>query len=117
MEYLGAELESVRIPRQYSKHSFAYSKERLEHVFCDASKDAIGAVAYLQLVGPEGSDPTLSFQLGNGKLSPSGGNTIPRMELCASVLGIEVSDIKSSNWVFHQSVSDSSQTAKLAWGV
>lgn len=63
------------------------------HVFCDASKDAIGAVAYLQLFGPVSSKPTLSFLLGKGKLAPNGGNTIPRMELCAAVLGIEVADI------------------------
>lgn len=88
-----AELESVRIPRQYSKHSYADSKERLVHIFCDASKDAIGAVAYLQLIGADGSEPTLIFLLGKGKLAPSGGNTIPRMELCAAVLGVEVSDI------------------------
>lgn len=63
------------------------------YVFCDASKDAIGAVAYLQLFGPVSSKPTLSFLLGKGKLAPNGGNTIPRMELCAAVLGIEVADI------------------------
>lgn len=57
------ELESVCIPRQYSKHSYADSGKCLVHVFCDASKDAIGAVAYLQLVGAEGSEPTLSFLL------------------------------------------------------
>lgn len=62
------ELESVCIPRQYSKHSYADSEECLVHVFCDASKDAIGAVAYLQLVGTEGSELTLSFLHGKGKL-------------------------------------------------
>lgn len=62
------------------------------HVFCDASKDAIGAVAYLQLFGPVSSKPTLSFLLGKGKLAPNGGNTIPRMDRTA-VLGIEVADI------------------------
>lgn len=87
------ELESVCIPRQYSKHSYSDCEECLVHVFCDASKDAIGAVAYLQLVRAEGSEPTLSFLLGKAKLAPSGGNTILRMELCAAVLGIEVSDI------------------------
>lgn len=87
------ELESGCIPRQYSKHSYADSGKCLVHVFCDASKDAIGDVAYLQLVGAEGWEPTLSFLLVKGKLTHSGGNTIPRMELCAAVLGIEISDI------------------------
>lgn len=62
------ELESVCIHRQYSKHSYADSEECLVHVFCDALKDAIGAVAYLQLVGTEGSELTPSFLLGKRKL-------------------------------------------------
>lgn len=36
---------------------------------------------------------TQFFLLGKGKLAPNGGNTIPGMELCAAVLGIEVADI------------------------
>ncbi|XP_055996295.1 uncharacterized protein LOC130046878 [Ostrea edulis] len=87
------ELEQVCIPRQYSDHSYTDSNVRLVHVFCDASKDAIGAVAYLQLFRPAGPEPTLSFLLGKGKLAPNGGSTIPRMELCAAVLGVEVADI------------------------
>lgn len=47
----------------------------------------------MQRVGAEGSESFLSFLLGKGKFAPIGGNTIPRMELCAAVLGIEVSDI------------------------
>lgn len=74
-------------------HSYTDSSVRLVHVFFDASKDAIGAVAYLQLFGPVSSKPPLSFLLGKGKLAANGGNIIPRMELCAAVLGIEVADI------------------------
>ena len=66
------------------------SEARLVHIFCDASKDAIGAVAYLQHFGPNGTKTTLSFLLRKGKLAPNGSNTIPRMELCAAVLGAEI---------------------------
>ena len=38
------ELERVCIRRQYSDHSYTDSSVRLVHVFCDASKDAIGAL-------------------------------------------------------------------------
>lgn len=47
----------------------------------------------MQLIGAGGSGPTLSILLGKGKLAPSGGNTIHRIELCAAVLGVEVSDV------------------------
>lgn len=36
---------------------------------------------------------TQFFLRGKGSLAPNGGNTIPGMELCAAVLGIEVADI------------------------
>lgn len=47
----------------------------------------------MQLIGAGGSGPTLSILLGKGKLAPSGWNTIHRIELCAAVLGVEVSDV------------------------
>lgn len=47
----------------------------------------------MQLIGAGGSGLTLSILLGKGKLAPSGGNTIHRIELCAAVLGVEVSDV------------------------
>ena len=87
-----SELERVSIRRPYSELSYMDSEARIVHIFCDASKDAIGAVAYLQLFGPNGTKTTLSFLLGKGKLAPNGSNTIPRMELCAAVLGAEIAD-------------------------
>ena len=59
-----SELERVSIPRPYSELSYMDSEARLVHIFCDASKDAIGTVAYLQLFGPNGTKTTLSFLLG-----------------------------------------------------
>lgn len=85
-----AELEKVYLSRQYYKHSFQMSNTRTVHIFSDASKDAIGAVAYLQLFGSHDLEPSVSFLLGKRKLAPNGGNTIPGMELCAAV---ELADI------------------------
>ena len=76
----------------YSELSYTHSEASLVHLFCDASKDAIGAVAYLQLFGPNSAKPTLSFLLGKGKLASYGSNTIPRMELCAADLRAEIAD-------------------------
>lgn len=74
----------------YSELSYTHSEASLVHLFCDASKDAIGAVAYLQLFGPNSAKTTFSFLLGKGKLASNGSNTIPRMELCAADLGAEI---------------------------
>lgn len=53
----------------------------------------LATVAFLQHFGPAGSEATLSFLLGKGQLPPNVGKTIPRIELCSAVLGVEVADI------------------------
>ncbi|XP_068234141.1 uncharacterized protein [Palaemon carinicauda] len=58
-------------------------------VFSDASKKAIEAVAYLRTTSISGT-PSLGFVLGRVKVAPTGGHTIPRLELCANVLAIEI---------------------------
>lgn len=60
------------------------------YIFSDASIEAFGAVDYLQLFGFHGSELSVSFLLGNGKLAPSGGNTIPIMKLGTAVLSAEL---------------------------
>lgn len=71
------ELERVCIRRQYSYHSF--------HIHSIYRFQCSSCACILRCIQ--------SFLLGKGKLAPYGGNTIPRMELCAEVLGIEVADI------------------------
>ena len=84
-------LEHVSIPRQYAGGSFKDAECREVHIFADASKDAIAAVAYLKLT----VDQTVhtSFLLGKAKVAPSRGLTIPRMELCAAVLAVDIATI------------------------
>lgn len=84
-------LQKLKIPRKYSDISFAKASRREVHVFSDASKDAIGSVAYLKLFFDEHSD--VSFLIGKAKVSPTNGHTIPRLELCAAVLSVEIADI------------------------
>ena len=86
-----SDLEHVSIPRQYAGGSFKDVERREVHIFADASKDAIAAVAYLKLT----VDQTVhtSFLLGKAKVAPSRGWTIPRMELCAAVLAVDIATI------------------------
>ena len=65
------------------------------HTFCDASKDAIGAVSYLRTVQHDGSIQ-VSFVFGKAKLAPSHATTIPRLELCAATLGIKITELINS---------------------
>ena len=79
-----SDLEHVSIPRRYASR-------REVHIFADASKEAVAAVVYLKLT----VDQTVntSFLLGKAKVAPSRGLTIPRMELCAAVLAVDIATI------------------------
>ncbi|VDI59922.1 Hypothetical predicted protein [Mytilus galloprovincialis] len=68
-------LETLRIPRMYTTVSFATATLREIHIFSDASKEAIGAVAYLKL--SDGNSTEISFVMGKAKVAPSTGHTIP----------------------------------------
>ena len=71
--------------------------KRLElHVFADASEKAISSVAYIRSVKDDGTSE-IGFVLGKAKVSPQHGHTIPRLELCAAVLAVEISEIVLEN--------------------
>lgn len=77
------------------------------HIFSDASEKAIAAVAYLKTTAEDGSNE-VGFILGKAKVAPLHGHTIPRLELCAAVLAVQVSevvadhlDILSDKMLFH----------------
>ena len=60
------------------------------HIFSDASELAISAVAYV--FGVLTQSKQVSFLMGKSKVAPLSGTTIPRLELCAAVLGVEMKD-------------------------
>ena len=62
------------------------------HVICDASTKPVGAVAYLKLIAADGHSDG-GFLLGKARLAPNPDITIPRLELCAAVLAVEVADM------------------------
>lgn len=79
-------LESLRIPRMFVDIQNIPRSEL--HPFCDASKDAIGAVTYVKLYNVHGQS-SYGFVLGKSK-SAHHSSTIPRLELCAAVLGVKI---------------------------
>ena len=80
-------LQSLRVPRVYSKLQHVTRREL--HTFCDASKEAIGVATYVKLYTADGQTDH-GFVMGKSKLAPH--HTIPRLELCAAVLGVEVAE-------------------------
>jgi len=87
-------LEEVKIPRMYTSISFSGAATRELCIFCDASTKAIAAVTYVKLTDTKGNSE-LGFMFGKAKLAPQQEITIPRLELCAAVLAVEIADIIS----------------------
>jgi hypothetical protein len=82
-------LEDIKIPRTYLPGSLSNCKEKSVHIFCDASELAIAAVGYLKTTSQK-DECNVGFIMGRGKLAPPHGHTIPRLELCAAVLAVEL---------------------------
>ena len=59
------------------------------HHFCDASQDAYGAVSYLRIVYSDG-EIHCSFVLAKTRLAPIKQTTIPRLELLAAVVAVQL---------------------------
>ncbi|KAL2089355.1 hypothetical protein ACEWY4_014043 [Coilia grayii] len=84
-------LEELHVPRTYTTQSLSKARRKEICIFSDASTKAIGAVAYLKTVSEDGVCQ-LGFILGKAKLAPQVDLTIPRLELCAAVLAVEIAE-------------------------
>ncbi|XP_076862530.1 uncharacterized protein LOC143514793 [Brachyhypopomus gauderio] len=93
------ELSHLSIPRLYTKMSPSAADRKELCVFCDASTKAIAAVAYLKVTDSERNNQ-VGFVMGKAKLAPRPEHTIPRLELCAAVLAIELADLVSTELNF-----------------
>ena len=100
-------LQQHQIPRMYATASNDMVIEKEVHIFSDASEKAIAAAAYLVTTTDDGGKQT-GFILGKAKVAPLQGHTIPRLELCAAVLAVEIAqtvcehlDLQSQNIFFY----------------
>lgn len=85
-------LEHLQIPRCYSPDGLGAMKLKELCIFSDASTLAIGAVAYLRTIDNEGAYH-IGFVMGKSKLAPRPAHTVPRLELCAAVLAVEMFEL------------------------
>lgn len=83
------DLEHLPIPRSYVLISLSQTQDIELCVFSDASVLAIAAVAYLRVTNSEGQGH-VRFVMSKSKLAPFPAHTVPRLELCASVLAVEL---------------------------
>ncbi|XP_038153297.1 uncharacterized protein LOC119791326 [Cyprinodon tularosa] len=86
------ELQNLKIPRPYTRVSPSDAQRKELCVFADASDKAIAAVAYLRITDAEGNCH-IGFVLGKARLAPRPEQTIPRLELCAAVMAVEMAEI------------------------
>lgn len=86
------DLKLLHIPRTYTAASLAKAVKTELCVFSDASTKAIGAVAYLKAI-QEDEQIQIRFVVGKSKLAPQSEPTIPRLELCAAVLAMEMAEL------------------------
>lgn len=86
------DLRELHVPRTYTSTSLSQARRKELYVFSDASTKAIGAVAYMRALYPN-DKVEVGFVMGKAKLTPQSEPTIPRLELCAAVLAVEIADL------------------------
>ncbi|XP_046578830.1 uncharacterized protein LOC124286500 [Haliotis rubra] len=85
-------LKDLHVSRPFTSLSFKGAVGRQILMYCDASERAIAAVCYLELETLEG-ESQVGFLMGKTKVAPKHGHTIPRLELCAAVLSVQLADL------------------------
>ncbi len=86
------DLEGLQIPRPYTSFSTAGALRREFCIFADASVKAIAAIAYIKVTSHQ-EQTEIGFVFGKAKLEPQPDRTIPRLEICAAVLAIEIAEM------------------------
>ncbi|XP_068120871.1 uncharacterized protein [Hyperolius riggenbachi] len=90
-----AALSSLKVARTYAPVPSTDVQDHTLCVFSDASVKAISAVAYLRTIDIKGQCH-IGFVMGKAKLAPQPEHTIPRLELCAAVLAVEMAELITS---------------------
>ena len=80
------DLKTIEVPRSYFVEENLSTMSTAElHIFSDTSQRAISSV-----VGFSNNQKYIGFVYGKGKVAPVSGHPIPRVELCAAVLAVQL---------------------------
>ncbi|KAI2645807.1 Protein CASC3 [Labeo rohita] len=85
-------LADIRVLRTYSSMSLSDAQSVDLCVFSDASVKTISAVAYVRVVARDGLRE-VGFVLEKLRLAPWPDLTVPRLELCAAVMAVEIAEV------------------------
>lgn len=110
-------LHQVNLPRPYlSKEVDISGLHREVHVFCDASEEAYGSVAYLRTTDRHGG-VYLSFLMARSRVAPKRVHSMPRLELCAALTGAQLSQVMEKELTINidQTILWSDSTTVLTW--
>ncbi|XP_026115567.1 uncharacterized protein LOC113094113 [Carassius auratus] len=87
------DLKKISLPRCYSSPDLDLPTSRRDiHIFCDASEQAYGSVAYLRTENAEGQ-VEVAFLAARSRVAPRKQQSIPRLELCAALSGAQLSNV------------------------
>eukprot|EP00064_Thunnus_orientalis_P006908 superscaffoldBa00000742_g6927 len=109
-------LSRVSIPCCYSPFSVEGADPEYDlHIFCDASKRAYGAVAYLTV--PVRDIIHTSFVMARSRVAPKRQQSMPCMELCAAVAGAQLAKLVETELTLtiQQTTLWSDSTIVLEW--
>ncbi|XP_076841847.1 uncharacterized protein LOC143485975 isoform X2 [Brachyhypopomus gauderio] len=91
-----AQLHKITLPRCYTSPSLDQPNSRRDiHVFCDASEQAYGSVAYLRTESP-GGEVEVAFLAARSRVAPKKQQSVPRLELCAALTGAQLYKVIST---------------------
>ncbi|XP_056400056.1 uncharacterized protein LOC130294377 [Hyla sarda] len=88
-------LSKLNVARPYAPVPSTEIQSQKLYIFSDASVKAIAAVAYIKTMDSK-VQCHVGFVMGKTKLAPYPEHTVPRLELCAAVLAVEVAELITS---------------------
>lgn len=86
-------LDNISLQRCYVSPELDKSDSRRElHIFCDASQQAYGSVAYLRTEDAAGK-VEVAFLTARSRVAPKRQMSMPRLELCAALTGAQLASL------------------------